>query len=376
MKKLVLGITVEGSVDLITGQLRYFSDLGYKTYLLAPKHELTLAYCEREGCTLLPVRIEREISPFLDIFTLFQIVKYFIKIRPDIVNVGTPKMGLLGIIAAWICGVKVRINTCRGFKFETEKGFKKKLLVSLMKLNSKLSTKVVCISPSIKKMGIELSIFKDDKSFVIKKGSSNGLDLQRFNPATMKVSYVNMLRIKYGLEGNFVFGFIGRFVKDKGIKELFSAFTQSFEEHQNLRLIIIGSDLLASISDKELLAKFKDHPGVIFIGRTKEIPEYLTLMDALVVPTYREGFGNVFIEAASMGVPVISNNITGVKDAVNNGFNGILVTPYSSDELKNAMLVLYHKESLRKELGLNGIIWAKNFRREEIWQGLNSLYLN
>ena len=116
MKKLIVGITVPGSVGLLKGQLKYFTDKGYNTCLLTQHDDRSRAYCENEGCKMLDVRIARNISPVQDIKTLFALIRMFRKERPDIVNVGTPKMGLLGMIAAWWCRVPNRIYTCRGFR--------------------------------------------------------------------------------------------------------------------------------------------------------------------------------------------------------------------------------------------------------------------
>jgi len=136
MKKLVIGITFPGSVILFKGQLAYFKALGYQTFLLAPVHERTREFCENEGCILLPTPLEREISLLKDVKSLYTVINHFRKIKPDIVNTGTPKMGLIGIIAAYITGVPIRIYTCRGFRFEHETGFKRRILVSMEKITS------------------------------------------------------------------------------------------------------------------------------------------------------------------------------------------------------------------------------------------------
>ena len=128
-KKLIVGITAPGSVTLIAGQLLYFKTLGYETYLMAPNHHRVIDYCQKEECIHLPLDLEREISPLKDLKALFQVIKHLRNINPDIVNFGTPKISLLGIIAAKLLGVKNRIYTCRGFRFEHESGMKKKILV-------------------------------------------------------------------------------------------------------------------------------------------------------------------------------------------------------------------------------------------------------
>ena len=127
-KRLVVGITAPGSVNLLRGQLKYFYEQGFITYLAAPDDPKTRAYTEQEHCTLLPVAIERDISLLRDLTALWTIFKHFRKVQPDIVNVGTPKMGLLGTLAGALTGVRKRIYTCRGFRYEHESGIKRKIL--------------------------------------------------------------------------------------------------------------------------------------------------------------------------------------------------------------------------------------------------------
>ena len=157
--KLITGITAPGSVNLLRGQQKYLHDQGFETYLIAPDDPKTRSFCNEEGCILLPVKIERDISLLQDFKSLWIIFNHFRKIKPDIVNVGTPKMGLLGTLAAAILGVKKRIYTCRGFRYEHEIGFKRKLLMFMEKLTARFAHKIICISPSVKQLGIKDVLF-------------------------------------------------------------------------------------------------------------------------------------------------------------------------------------------------------------------------
>ena len=149
-KKLVVGITAPGSVVLIAGQLKYFKELGYETYLLAPNHPSVIAYCATEECIHLPVDFEREIAPLKDIKAFFQVIKHLKRVQPDVVNLGTPKVSLLGMIVSRMLGIKKRIYTCRGYRFEHEKGLKRTLLILNDKFVCFLSHHVICISNSVK----------------------------------------------------------------------------------------------------------------------------------------------------------------------------------------------------------------------------------
>jgi glycosyltransferase involved in cell wall biosynthesis len=375
-KKLIIGITAESSVNLLLGQLNYFRSLGYKTYLLAPYSERSAKFCRDEGCEHLVIEIEREISIWKDLRTLLQILRIFRNVKPDIVNLGTPKVSLLGMIAAFILRVPKRIYTCRGFRFEHELHAKKQILIFMEKVTSFLSHKVICISKSVEDLGQQFKIFDQKKSLVILKGSSNGINLSLFDPSKINLNKRNELVQAHSLAGKFVFGFLGRIVDRKGIQELIEVFCALYENSESLRLLIVGPFEMEQITDKTLLDKANNHPGIIYIGRVMhhEVPPYFSLMDVFVLPAWWEGFGNVLIQAAAIGIPVISTNATGTKDAVQDGYNGILVPIKDEDKLREAMVRLYKEESTRIEMGKNGINWAKNFDQKLIWEGMENVY--
>ncbi len=375
-KKLIVGITAEPSVDLLNGQLDYFIKKGYEVYLMAPEAPRVTKFCAEENVPLLAIKIERDISPWKDLKTLFQIIRVFRKIKPDVVNLGTPKVSLLGMMAAKITGVPFRIYTCRGFRFEHESGKKRSFLISLEKIIAKCSHKIICISNSVKQLGMDEGIFKDEKAFTIAKGSSNGINLSLFDPSAIDKARAEQERREYKLEGCFVFGYVGRIVERKGIKELYHAFDAYYKENDKARLLMIGRPFWDQIRDTQLIEKFNNHPGIVMAGMKPqtEVPLYLSLMDVFVLPAWWEGFGNVLIQAAAMGIPVISTKATGCMDAVSDGFNGRLINPYSEPELIDMLRYFYEHQTEAKQMGRNGIEWAKNFRPEIIWEGIDKVY--
>lgn len=375
MKKLIVGITIPGSVGLLEGQLKYFKEQGFDTYLMAPKDDRSLMYCEKENCKLLEISIAREISLIADLKTLFQIIKILKTQKPDIVNFGTPKISLLGLLASKYCGIKNRIFTCRGFRFEHEEGFLQWLLKRMDAITAYCANTIICISPSVKDLGVKKNILDKKKCVIINKGSSNGFDLTKFNPALVSAGTQAQLRDKLDIsESNFVYGFLGRIIDRKGINELYQSFCELYKIDSNRRLLIVGPFDNAQIKDKELFDKLTIHPGIIMPGRTDEVPLFLSLMDVFVLPAWWEGFGNVLVQAAAMGIPVISTFGTGTRDAVCDGYNGILVPVKNVSELKNAMEELHSNHSKRNTLGSNGVLWAKNFENEIVWKGMLDLY--
>lgn len=377
MKKLIVGITFEGTVNLLQGQLAYFKSLGYQTYLLGPYSERSAKFCRDEGCEHLVIDIEREISPLKDLKTLWAIIKIFRKVKPDIINLGTPKVSLLGMIAGYVTGVEKRFYTCRGFRFEHEAGTKRKILISMEKITSALAHKVICISNSVLNLGIENKVFKKSKTIVINKGSSNGVNLNLFDPKNKGYLEVKSKLIeKYSLDKSFVFGFLGRIVDRKGINELYNVFDKIYQTNPEVKLFIVGPFEMTQIADKTLVQKIDAHPGIINYGRVlqEEAPALVMVMDVFVLPAWWEGFGNVLVQAAAMGIPVISTTGTGTIDAVSDGYNGILIPVKDEVKLEAAMRQLMTDVDQRQEYGANGIKWARNFDRKDIWQQMHILY--
>ncbi|MEL7251485.1 MAG: glycosyltransferase family 4 protein [Bacteroidota bacterium] len=375
-KKLIVGITAPPSVDLLIGQLSYFQAQGFDTYLLAPDHERVRAYCEKEGVPLIPVDIERNLSPLKDIVTVLALVHIFRRHRPDIINLGTPKISLLGLIAGFFTRVPLRIYTCRGLRFERESGNFRALLKILEKVTAACAHKVFCISSSLRDFGIREKVFRPEKATLIGHGSSNGVNLERFSPTAVKVAEAAKLKAQYGLEGHFTFGFVGRLTDIKGISELYKAFAALHEQYHNIRFLVIGRPIWDHIKDPSVIQKMEDHPAIIMVGfqPITKVPKFMKIMDCFVVPTRGEGFGNVYIEAAGMGLPIIGTDVTGCRDAVSNGYNGILVKPKDADSLKAAMEELYLNKEKRITLGENGLEWSKNFHPEIIWKGYVKLF--
>jgi len=374
MKRLVLGITSPGSGPLIKGQAAYFKGLGYEVFLMAPSGEKITKYCEEEGCTHVPIDIVRTIQPLKDLLAFVQIVRELRKIKPDIVNVGTPKMGLLGMLAAAFIGVRTRIYTCRGFRYEHEKGLKRTVLIVMEKISSACAHMVICISNSVRERGVSDGIFSEDTSTLIGHGSSNGIDLDFFSPAEVMLDDVLALKESLGIQGKFVYGFVGRILDRKGIQELYQAFLEVYKQDNESVLILVGGITEDQLSDKTLLQKFKDHPGIHWVGFQQNVPLYMRIFDVFVLPAWWEGFGNVLIQAAAMGIPVVSTDGTGCRDAVHAGFNGLLVPVKNVPALTEAMQVYRLDPELRLRHGDNGKAWSKNFPSETIWGGLQELY--
>ena len=369
-KRLVLGVTIGGSSRLLDGQAAYFKQLGYEVYLISQDHIKETLFCEREGITHLPVTIDNQINPLKDVITFYQIVNHFRKIKPDIVNVGTFKMGLLGISAAYFCGIKNRIYTCRGLRFETEQGAFRKVLIGLDKVIVRLANKVIYVSPSTLKVSTELGIATTSKSYVVGNGSSNGVDIQRFQFQNINTDSRKELIQKYKLENKLVIGFVGRVSRDKGVYELIKVFTELQKIYINCHLLLMGH----TDCNQETLDFIENHSSIDHIPFQDDVPLYMSLFDIFVMSSWREGFPNVPIQAAAMGLPVVISDATGCVDAVQDKINGLIYKCKNEDQLKVAIEYYILNEDKRREHGSNGCVWAESFTQAKIWNGINEIY--
>jgi glycosyltransferase involved in cell wall biosynthesis len=369
-KRLILGVTIGGSSRLMDGQAAYFKSLGYEVYLISQDHYKEKLFCEREGITHLPVTIDNEISPLKDLLTLFQITKHFKTIKPDIVNLGTPKMGLLGMIAAKFLGIKKRIYTCRGLRFETETGLKRRILVAMEKWTVSMAHQVIYVSPSLLKAANRSGVAQINKSIVIEFGSSNGVNTLDFDFSKIDKQQKTALVDKYQLANVITIGFVGRITQHKGCYELVEAFENIYQNHPNVRLIMMGHIKCDIVFE----SRFRKHPGIIHIPFQDDVPLYMSLFDIFVLPSWREGFPNVPIQAAAMNIPIVVSDATGCVDSVNNNINGMVFPVKNTKELEITLLKYIEDENLRNIHGLAGEDWANKFTNKIIWDGINNIY--
>jgi glycosyltransferase involved in cell wall biosynthesis len=369
--KLILGVTVGGSSRLLDGQAKHFKELGYEVYLISQFHFKEPIFCQKEGITHLPVKsIVADIHPIKDLKALYQIIKQFRSVKPDIVNVGTPKMGLLGMLAAFILGINKRIYTCRGLRFETEKGIKKQILMAMEKLTVRIAHRVIYVSPSMYQAALKAGVAISSKSIVIPPGSSNGVNIEYFHREKISIENRNKLLEEHNLHEKLVIGFVGRVSLHKGVYELLDAFEKLYAENNKLCLIMMGHIKCDDLFEQ----RFRAHSGVIHIPFQDDVPLYMSLFDIFVLPSWREGFPNVPIQAAAMGLPVIVSNATGCIDSVQDGVNGTIYQVKNSDALYKALKKYINNPELRWEHGTNGLDWAKQFSQEKIWGGINKVY--
>lgn len=318
------------------------------------------------------INMAREISLFKDIRALFAFIVLFMREKPYVVHGNTPKGSFLSMLAAFITRRPVRIYFLHGLRYQGTFGLKRKLLIFMEKLTCFCATDIYAVSNGVKI--IAMNELTNKKITVIGNGSPNGINTAHFNPELFNSSEE---RSKNSInEGDFVFGFVGRFVGDKGINELVRSFIEIAENHLNVKLLLIGvfeNDL--DPLEPQTIIEIEKNKNIINVGFQKDVRPYLMCMDVFVFPSYREGFGLTLIEANAMSIPVISSKITGCDEIVEEGKNGFLIPPKDQQVLMDTMLFCLANKSLIQSMKIPcRELVERKFNQVKVWENTLSSY--
>ena len=323
------------------------------------------------GMRVIEVPIARHISPWQDVQSLIRLWWVLRKEKTDMVHSMTPKAGLLGMTAAWLAGVKVRMHTFTGLIFPWRKGLLRRILWTTDALTCAFATIVNPEGEGVRKQLAEARVTRK-QMHIIANGNINGVDLTRFTPGAGRKE----MRTKLEFETqHVVFTFVGRLVRDKGIPELVDSFVRLHAEHPEARLILIGSeepelDPLPESTRRQM----HEHPAILCPGSQRNIPEWLSATDVYTLPSHREGFCNSLLEAGAMALPSITYDICGCNDSVDNE-TGILVPPYDAEALHTAMTQLLCAPARRQQLGQAARKrMEERFDRRYVWRKLKEFY--
>jgi len=315
--------------------------------VIASRDEMSDELTASQNFTYLPINIEREINPIKDFRSLIALTLAFKKNKFDIIHSTTPKAGLLCAIAGFFSGTRVRLHTFTGQPWVTMSGVKRTILKLCDKMIGLLNTHCYADSESQKSFLIFNGIIKASKISVIGAGSLAGIDLARFDPARYSQGDLSTLRTELGIpELSKVLLFVGRITPDKGIIELISAFNLVASKEPDIYLVLVGpfesdgSDIIEQSISAGARGRLK------IVGYSSEPEQYMALADLLCLPSYREGFGTVVIEAAAMGTPTIGTDIYGLSDAIVEGETGLLVPVRNVAALETAILFTLNNKPL------------------------------
>ena len=374
MKRVLITTTVpETLATILKDQPRYLAS-HFQVVLATSPGAQVKQVVHNEGVELHHVPMTRGISLVDDFFSLVCMIRVLRKLKPALVHSYTPKAGLVTMVAAWLCRVPVRVHTFTGLIFPTEHGFRQKLLIWVDRLICACATKIVPEGLGVKR---DLEGFRITKKpmCVIGHGNIAGVDTAYFSSAVRGIDQACVeLRVSLGLgPEDFLFCFVGRLNKDKGLAELLAAFKML---PATAHLALIGSIDQTAPVDAVTLATIESHPNVHALGFMSDIRSALGAAEVLVLPSYREGFPNVLLEAGAMALPVIATDINGCNEVIETGYNGWLVPPRNAKALENAMRnALQMPTNLRNEMGQHARARiVQRFERQQHWDRMVTFY--
>lgn len=372
MRKKVLRITtVPVSLKLLLeGQLNMLNRDYEVVAVSSPGKELE-EVGKREGVRTEAVCMERRIALVQDFKSLVDLIRLIRKEKPWMVHTMTPKAGLLGMLAAWICKVPVRMHTFTGLVFPSAVGVKKQLLILTDRITCACATFVNPEGKGVKDDLVRFGITRK-KLYVIGNGNVNGVNVDFFDRTDEVLLRAQAIR----KEGCFTFCFVGRIVGDKGINELVEAFLKLVGEFPACRLILVGDfeEKLDPVMPVVRRIIFENE-RIVFSGWKDDIRPYLAASDVFVFPSYREGFPNVILQAGAMGLPCIVTDINGSNEIIHDRVNGLIIPPHDKDALWKAMKIMVTDETIRREMGdrARNII-INRYDRHLIWSEIQRVY--
>jgi glycosyltransferase involved in cell wall biosynthesis len=379
--KLIRITTVPISLkSLLTGQMRYMRENGFDVLMISADGKERVEVMRDENCPHRIVPMTRAITPFQDLKCLWQLIKIFRKKRPGIVHSHTPKAGLLGMLAAKIAGVPVRIHTVAGMPLMTTTGLRKRLLFGIEMLTYWAAQQVWPNSRSLLQFIREHRMAPESKLQIISNGSSNGVETERFSASALLPAKLEAIKrqIRFDESRPYLLA-VGRVVVDKGIGELVGSFLELKKEFPNLNLILLGpleKERPEETLPTDTLTIIENHPHIVHIHWSDDVEYFLRLATILVHPSYREGFPNVLLQAGAMQCPIVCSAITGNVDVVEHERTGLLFEAKNQNDLTEKLRFALEHPAVMHDFSerLRKIIEEK-FDRKAIHEKLYQRYL-
>lgn len=375
-KKIIRTATVPLSLDLFCrGLFRELSSRYEIVALSSPQPELDRIR-EREKVRTIAVPMQRKITPLSDLVSLFRLIRVFREERPDMVHSITPKAGLLSMLAAWITRVPVRVHTFTGLVFPYETGWKRALLMLTDRITSACATNVVPEGKGVMDDLIRFHITRKPLH-VLGNGNVRGIDLHYYVRSEEVLRRGSEIRKWFGIPDHaFVFVFVGRMDRDKGIDNLVQAFRMLESERPDIHLLLVGAE---ESEGKPLLDQTREtiaRSSHIHLsdGWQKDVRPWFAAADALVHPSLREGFPNVVIEAGAMQLSSIVTDINGSREIISEGKNGTIVPAGNSTALYRAMKDLVAQPERTRKMAVTARNLAGRYEQGYVRRCLDRFY--
>ena len=363
---------------ILGSQIDYFNSIGSEVHIACSTGVKIEEYKSRWNFRYLELKVNRRLSLFEDLYSIIILVIYIKKNNINVVVGHTPKGALLSMFASFFCRIKKRYYYRHGLMFETSVGFRRKLLIQIEKLTSYLSTNVICVSQSVLDNSLVYNLSKKRKLILIDNGSCNGIDaIGKFNRSNCSSKIISNLKIKYSVNNNnIIIGYIGRLSRDKGINELVQAWDIIKNQTINLRLFLCGPLDERDPVSNEILQKINNDSTITYTGEIFDTECFYSLFTIFILPSFREGFPTVILEASAMNLPVITTKSTGCIDSILENITGIYTDINPECISKNIMFYIENPD-IASIHGINGRKFVlEQFNQSVIWNKLANLYLN
>ncbi len=359
----------------IGGQFKFFSDKGYRMHVVCSASPYLSDYALQHGFDYREIPILRSINLVQDVRSIHAIYKYIKEKKIEIVCGHTPKGGLLSMVASWLARVPKRIYFRHGLVYQTSHGLKRFILMNVDRLASALATKVVCVSPSVLAQSINDRLAPTSKQVILHKGTCCGIDTAgKFNPNNIDARKLQSMREQWNInDTDWVIGYSGRLVRDKGIVELIRAFRELKHENVNYKLLLVGMFEQRDALPMDVQEDIKTAPQIVWTDFQNTDMEYFyAMMNVYVLVSYREGFPTGALEAQAMRVPVVTTRVTGCCDAIIEGETGLFVS-HDAKQIASAIRSLH--DGLATVSGEKARKWVDdNFENHIIWNEIEKLY--
>ncbi|MFT7082806.1 MAG: glycosyltransferase involved in cell wall biosynthesis [Nonlabens sp.] len=377
--KLVRITTVPISLEkLLEGQLSYMQNYFNVTAVSADKDALQ-KLGQHINVPTYHIEMSRQITPWKDLKAVFKLYQFFKMEQVSIVHTHTPKAGIVGMMASYFAKVPLRLHTVAGLPLMEAKGAKRNLLNLVEKCTYKFATKVYPNSKGLYDFILSEKLTSQQKLQIIGNASSNGIDTSHFDPNLFTIQQNLELRTELNIATNsFVFIFVGRLVGDKGINELIEAYTQlrkAFPAKDTTLLLVGPFEHDLDPLQESTLQAIDRNASIISVGYQQDVRPYFAMSDALVFPSYREGFPNVVMQAGAMGLPCIVTDINGCNEIIEHKVNGIIISSKDAVSLTAAMSQLLSSDPTMNLLSSNARkMIVERYERREVWEALLQEY--
>ena len=359
MKKKVLHVvSISFSLKYFVGnQFVFFKGKGYDFTVACTDSKDLRKYSSQMGFKVFPIQVVRSINPFQDIISIYKLYSFIKSEKFDIVIAHSPKGGLIGMIAAFLARTPKRIFFRHGLVFETSKGLKRQMLIWVERITAFFSHKVVNVSNSVKNESIIYKLNSEDKNIILLNGSCNGIDIHRYS--------LKNIAQRDNQNNKFILGFVGRLCKDKGIVELIEAWKIVEKNNTNVELLLVGPFDERDLLSLNVVRMIETSRSIVHIGHVEDTSEYYNQMDVFILPSYREGFPTVVLEASATAIPVITTRTTGCIDSIVENQTGIF-TKIDPIDIARSIQFYIDNPKIRIEHGQNGRIFVKNNFAEKV----------